>query len=247
MLAPPLSLLPDDARRRLEAIETFSDLGSGISIAMQDLEIRGAGNMLGAEQSGFMAELGYETYQKVLSQAVSELRNEEFAETFAAEVREEGRPAEGLFVEETTVESDAQAFLPETYVPGASERMILYRELSALESDEAQQAFISRLTDRFGPLPTEAEELLACATLRRKGRSIGAERIVLKAGRMVVYFVSNANSIFYRSHAFDRIIDYAMTHATTTRLDEHRGRRRMTATHISTATHALHVVDEIIG
>lgn len=245
LLAPPLAQLPDDARRRLEAIETFSDLGSGISIAMQDLEIRGAGNMLGAEQSGFMAELGYETYQKILSQAVSELRNEEFAETFAAEVREEGRSADGLFVDETNVESDAQAFLPETYVPGASERMLLYRELSAAESEEAAEAFRRRLEDRFGKLPPEADELLACAALRRKGRAIGAERIVLKAGRMVVYFVSDTHSIFYRSRAFDRIIDYAMTHPAHVRLDEQNARRRMTVSAVANAGEALALITSL--
>lgn len=247
LLAPPLSLLPDDARRRLEAIETFSDLGSGISIAMQDLEIRGAGNMLGAEQSGFMAEMGYETYQKVLAQAVAELRNEEFAETFAAEVLEEGRSTDGLFVDETNVESDAQAFLPETYVPGAAERMLLYRELSALASDEAQEAFAARLRDRFGPLPDEASELLACASLRRKGRALGAERIVVKEGRMLVYFVSDTQSVFYRSRAFDRIIDFAMSHAATVRLDERRGHRLMSVSSISTPSAARSLLDSLIG
>ena len=245
LLAPPLGLLPDDARRRLEAIETFSDLGSGISIAMQDLEIRGAGNMLGAEQSGFMAELGYETYQKVLSQAVSELRNEEFAETFAKEVREGGRRSDTLFVEETTVDSDAQAFFPETYVPGASERMLLYRELAAIESDETQQAYVNRLTDRFGKLPPEAEELLACATLRRKGRCIGAERILLKNDKMTVYFVSDTNSIFYRSQAFDRIIEFAMKNPSQVRLDEHRGLRRMTISAIPSANKALKTIEAL--
>ena len=201
--------------------------------------------MLGAEQSGFMAELGYETYQKVLSQAVSELRNEEFAETFAKEVREEGRRSDTLFVEETTVDSDAQSFFPETYVPGASERMLLYRELAAIESDETQQAYVNRLTDRFGKLPPEAEELLACATLRRKGRSIGAERILLKNDKMTVYFVSDTNSIFYRSQAFDSIIEFAMKNPSQVRLDEHRGLRRMTISDIPSANKALKTIEAL--
>ncbi|MBQ7634331.1 MAG: transcription-repair coupling factor, partial [Bacteroidaceae bacterium] len=214
---------------------------------MQDLEIRGAGNMLGAEQSGFMAEMGYETYQKVLAQAVAELRNEEFAETFAAEVLEEGRNTDGLFVDETNVESDAQAFLPETYVPGAAERMLLYRELSALASDEAQEAFAARLRDRFGPLPDEASELLACASLRRKGRALGAERIVVKEGRMLVYFVSDTQSVFYRSRAFDRIIDFAMSHAATVRLDERRGHRLMSVSGIPTPSAARSLCISLLG
>ncbi|MBP3228551.1 MAG: transcription-repair coupling factor, partial [Bacteroidaceae bacterium] len=258
LLAPPKELLPDDARRRLEAIETFSDLGSGISIAMQDLEIRGAGNMLGAEQSGFMAELGYETYQKILSQAVAELRNEEgaalpapsdantpsSAAATAPTAAEAPVFAAASFIDETTVESDRPAFYPETYVPGAGERMLLYRELGALESDAAQELYARRLRDRFGALPPEAEELLAIASLRRAGRAIAAERILLKGGRMVVYFVGNAASPFYRSAVFDRIIDYAMAHPADVRLDERAGHRRMTLARIPSAAVALQIVTQ---
>ncbi len=248
LLAPPTSLLKDDARRRLEAVATFNDLGSGISIAMQDLEIRGAGNMLGAEQSGFMAEMGYETYQKILSQAVSELRNEEeFVETFTPEDSETTPVSAHRFVDETNVETDAQAFLPETYVPGAAERMLLYRELSSTATDGAAEAFRLRLIDRFGPLPPEAEELLCCAALRRCGPQIGAERMALHNDRLIVYFVSNADSPFYHSPAFDRVIDYAMTHADEVRLEEKALRRRMAVSHVSNAKSALRIVKEILA
>ena len=167
LMAPPLSALPDDSRRRLQAIENFSDLGSGIHIAMQDLDIRGAGNLLGAEQSGFVADLGYETYQKILTEAVSELKNDEFADLFAEELtRQSDEAAGGEFAAECNVECDLHAYLPEMYVPGASERMLLYRELDGLESDEELEGFRRRLLDRF----------VAC-----RGRGVAAHRSAASA------------------------------------------------------------------
>ena len=209
LLAPPLSLLPDEARRRLQAIENYSDLGAGIHIAMQDLDIRGAGNLLGAEQSGFIADLGYETYQKILAEAVAELKNEEFAELYADEVKQGAELCGELFVEDCSVECDLHAYFPETYVPGATERMMLYRELDSLTTDEQIAAFRQQMLDRFGPLPPEGEELLRIVPLRALGRKAGAERLTLKNRRMMLYFVSNPDSAFYRSNTFGRLIDYA--------------------------------------
>lgn len=156
-----MSSLTPEAKRRLQAIENFSDLGSGIHIAMQDLDIRGAGNMLGAEQSGFIADLGYETYQKILSEAVHELKTDEFADLYAEELKADGGVISGeQFVDECQVESDLELLLPADYVTGSSERMLLYRELDGLTLDKDVDAFRSA-SNRFGPIPPETEELRA--------------------------------------------------------------------------------------
>ena len=246
LLAPPLSLLPDDARRRLQAIENYSDLGSGIHIAMQDLDIRGAGNLLGAEQSGFIADLGYETYQKILSEAVSELKNEEFADLYAEEIKQQKQLSGEFFVSESTIECDLHAYLPETYVPGASERMMLYRELDSLSNDEQINNFRKRLLDRFGALPKEAEELLRIVPLRNLARRAGADRLVLHNRQMTLYFVQNTDSPFYRSAAFTRIIEFAAASPLRCKLDESKGRRRMTITQVPNAEAALITMQRLV-
>ena len=242
LLAPPLSLLKDDARRRLQAIENFSDLGSGIHIAMQDLDIRGAGNLLGAEQSGFIADLGYETYQKILAEAVSELKNEEFAEMYADELRKQNELSGELFVDDCAVDCDLNAYFPEVYVPGSAERMLLYRELDGLTTDMEIDAFRQRMHDRFGPLPPEGEELLRIVPLRRYARRAGAERLVLKQGRMTLHFVGHTDSPFYRSAAFDRIIQYATQNFRTCVLREDNGRRRMIIQGVNSVEGGLHIL-----
>lgn len=246
LLSPPLSLLPDDARRRLQAIENYSDLGSGIHIAMQDLDIRGAGNLLGAEQSGFIADLGYETYQKILSEAVSELKNEEFADLYAEEIKQQKQLSGEFFVSECTIECDLHAYLPETYVPGASERMMLYRELDSLSNDEQITNFRKRLLDRFGELPKEAEELLRIVPLRNLARRAGADRLVLHNRQMTLYFVQNTDSPFYRSAAFTRIIEFAAASPLRCKLDESKGRRRMTITQVPNAEAALITMQRLV-
>lgn len=250
LMAPPLSLLPDDSRRRLQAIENFSDLGSGIHIAMQDLDIRGAGNLLGAEQSGFVADLGYETYQKILAEAVAELKNEEFGELFADELAQQNSAELGdSFVAECNVDCDLRAYFPETYVPGASERMLLYRELDGLATDDEITAFRKRLQDRFGALPDEAEELLRVVPLRRLGRRCGAERLVLKAGSMTLYFVANAESPFYKSQVFQRVLDFAMHPAQMRRceLGEKKGKRFLRIKQVPSVEAAVKVLDYIVS
>ena len=249
LMAPPLSLLPDDSRRRLQAIENFSDLGSGIHIAMQDLDIRGAGNLLGAEQSGFVADLGYETYQKILAEAVAELKNEEFGDLFAEELAQQNSAELGdSFVAECNVDCDLRAYFPETYVPGASERMLLYRELDGLATDDEITAFRKRLQDRFGTLPDEAEELLRVVPLRRLGRRCGAERLVLKAGSMALYFVANAESPFYKSQVFQRVLDFAMHPAQMRRceLGEKKGKRFLRIKQVPSVEAAVKVLDYIV-
>jgi transcription-repair coupling factor (superfamily II helicase) len=239
LLSPPLSSLTTDARRRLQAIENFSDLGSGIHIAMQDLDIRGAGNMLGAEQSGFIADLGYDTYQKILTEAVEELKTEEFAELYADE------PNGEQFVKETTFECDMELLLPADYVTGTSERMLLYRELDGLVQDADVAAFRSRLEDRFGALPRETEELLYIVPLRRMAAQLGAEKLILKGGRMLLYLVSNTDSLYYRSAAFGKLINYMTKYAQRCDLRDQGGRRSMVVKQVLNVEEAVAVLQEM--
>ena len=264
LLAPPLAALPVESRRRLEALEQFSDLGSGIHIAMQDLDIRGAGNLLGAEQSGFIADLGYETYVKILQQAVVELRNEE-THPQPLPVREgsgmpqggkpgnklsttlpyrEG-PGEGLYVSDCSLESDLELYFPDSYVPSDSERMLLYRELDGLSTDEQVAAYRTRLIDRFGPVPHVGEELMRVVPLRRMGKTLGCERIMLKQGRMTLYFVSRNDSPFYQSETFDRILTFVAQHARRCQLREQNGKRSMVIMDVPTVEEATQLLISI--
>ncbi|MCR5180691.1 MAG: transcription-repair coupling factor [Bacteroidaceae bacterium] len=245
LMAPPLSGLPQDARRRLQAIENFSDLGSGIHIAMQDLDIRGAGNLLGAEQSGFIADLGYETYQKILSQAVKELKNEEFRDLFADQVATGEVTSGEAFVDECLLDSDLFMSFPESFVPGSTERMLLYRELDGLETPEAIDAFRKRLTDRFGPIPDEAEELIRVVALRRLGKHFGAERIVLKNNKMRLYFLKDDNSPFFQSPAFGQCIAYGSVHVMGCRFDEVKGRRSMLIQRVESVRRACEILEDM--
>lgn len=208
LLAPPLSALSDESRRRLRAIENFSDLGSGIHIAMQDLDIRGAGNMLGAEQSGFIADLGYETYQKVLNEAVSELRETEFADLYADKQKgDDGTITGEHFVEEAAIESDLQAYLPEEYVPVSGERMSLYRELDSLTEPRQLEKFRANLKDRFGDIPEVGEELLRAMPIKWAAQRLGVEKVVLKKGKMMLY--PTDNPLYFQSKALEKLVHYA--------------------------------------
>lgn len=247
LLAPPLGTLTTEGKRRLQAIENFSDLGSGIHIAMQDLDIRGAGNLLGAEQSGFVADLGYETYQKILAEAVRELRNDEFAELYVDEIKGEGQVSGEQFVDECQVESDLELLLPGSYVTGSSERMLLYRELDTLTLDKDVKDFRARLVDRFGPVPPETEELLFIVPLRRLAARLGAEKVFLKGGRMTLFFVSNPESPFYQSQAFGKVIEYMMKYTRRCDLREQNGRRSLLVKDITNVETAVSVLQEIVA
>lgn len=247
LLAPPLSSLTPEARRRLQAIENFSDLGSGIHIAMQDLDIRGAGNMLGAEQSGFIADLGYETYQKILSEAVHELKTEEFADLYAEEVKGDGTISGEQFVEECQVESDLELLLPADYVTGSSERMLLYRELDKLTLDTEVSAFRSRLEDRFGPVPAETKELLRIVPLRRLAARLGIERVFLKGERMTLFFVNNPESPYFQSVAFGKMIDYMMRYTRRCDLRDQNGKRSMVVKDVPNVETAVSILQEIVA
>ena len=243
LLAPPLADLPVESRRRLEALEQFSDLGSGIHIAMQDLDIRGAGNLLGAEQSGFIADLGYETYVKILQQAVVELRNEEQTHPQPLPVKE--GPEEGLYISDCSLDSDLELYFPDSYVPSDSERMLLYRELDGLHTDEQLEAYRQRLVDRFGPVPHCGQELMRVVPLRRQGQRLGCEKIVLKQQRMTLFFVSNADSPFYQSKAFGRLLDFVGQNPHRCQFRESGGKRSMVISDVPSVEEAVKLLSQI--
>ena len=245
LLAPPLSALTQEARRRLEALETFSELGSGFNLSMQDLDIRGAGNLLGAEQSGFMEDLGYETYQKILNQAVTELKNDEFGEMYEQEIAGGRDIAGDEFVEDCAIESDLEMYLPDQYVPSSSERMLLYRELDNIKDDDDLQKYRSRLEDRFGPVPREGLELMQVVPLRRLGRSLGCEKIMLRQGQMRMQFVSNPMSAYYKSKAFDSVLNYIGRNPRRCNLKEVAGKRMMLVTGVPSVEEAVKVLRDI--
>ena len=249
LLSPPLSYLPHDSRTRLEALETFSDLGSGFSLAMQDLDLRGAGNLLGSEQSGFMEDLGYETYQKILKQAVQELKNEEFQELQEEqlqEAQEQGLDGDQLeFVDDCGVESDLEMFFPDLYVPGSAERMLLYRELDSIETDDELEAYRRRLEDRFGPVPHEGQELMSVVMLRRLGKRLGCEKIILKQGLMQLHLLRDHDSPYYRTSAFQGIINYATSNARRCQFKEVNGSPRIVIRDVPTVAQALTVLQSM--
>ena len=239
LLAPPLADLPADSRRRLEALENFSDLGSGINIAMQDLDIRGAGNLLGSEQSGFISDLGYETYQKILNQAMAELKNEEpeFKTVDPTVLNSTD------FVDDCALESDIEMYFPDQYVPSDSERMLLYRELDNLANrhdlDASLEAYRSRLRDRFGEIPAVAEELISVVPLRVYGKQLGIEKIMLKQGHMYLFFVSNTNSPYFQSEAFGKVLNYVSNHPRQCNFREANGKRSVVISPVPSVAEAL--------
>ena len=248
LLAPPLASLSDESRRRLQAIESFSDLGSGIQLALQDLDIRGAGNLLGAEQSGFIADLGYETYQKILKEAVRELKNDEFQNLFKEQPAEQGSTATvdaSRYVEECTVETDLDLCFPDSFVPDGSERILLYRELDSMEREQDIQRFRDRLQDRFGQIPKQADELIRLVTLRRMGRELGIEKIYLKAGRMSLFFVANPDSPYYESEAFGAILAYAAQNPMLCRLREEGTKRSLQVSDVKDIDSAIGILRAI--
>jgi len=245
LIAPPLAALNDVTRRRLQAVENFSDLGSGIHIAMQDLDIRGAGNMLGAEQSGFITDLGYETYQKILNEAVEELKENEFTELFAEEDKdEEGRISGEKFVTETNIESDIQGFFPEEYVPNSGERMSLYRELDSLTSPKQLEDYKKRLIDRFGQIPSVGESLLTVMPIKWAAQRLGIEKVVLKMGRMILYFA--LEDAYFQSRAFEKVLNYVGSHGRGCTLRDGE-RKSLLIKNVSTMEGGLSVLEAMEG
>ena len=241
LLVPPGNPLTPVARRRLQAIENFSDLGSGIHIAMQDLDIRGAGNLLGAEQSGFIADLGYEAYQKILKESVLELKTEEFAEEFD----ELAGGKEEEFVADCTIESDLELRLPPDYVPQESERISLYQQLDNMETPEQIEMFRTHLRDRFGAIPQISEELIKVVPLRMAARRLGIERLALKGGKMRVYFVGDDNKAYYQSQAFGKVLGYLQQNPMRCQIREIKGKRSILIDKVDTVSEALAILTQM--
>ena len=250
LLAPPLASLPENSRRRLQAVENFSELGSGLNIAMQDLDIRGAGNMLGAEQSGFIADLGYETYQKVLAEAVSELKTTEFADLWAEKEKEKESDTEHKidfnidFVSECNIETDIPAFFTERYIPSSGERMALYRELDAITDDKKLDEYRTRLLDRFGAVPPEGEELLRVVPLKRVACHLGICRLILKKKTMVCYLVEDNDSPYYKSTAFGKLLNFATANFRRCQLNDNV-KRSIRIDNVPTIREALNILEGI--
>lgn len=243
LLVPPGMPLTPVARRRLQAIESFSDLGSGIHIAMQDLDIRGAGNLLGAEQSGFIADLGYEAYQQILRETVTELKNEEFSDTFTDITGQENAE----FVNDVTVESDLELRLPPEYVPQENERIMLYRELDNMERPEQVEEFRAHLRDRFGAIPDVSEELIKVVPLRMAARRLGMERIVLKKNEMRIFFVNEENKAYYMSPAFDRVMKYVQNNFRNTHLKKSGEKNLLVVDDVTSVAAALSILESMLG
>ena len=244
LLSPPDELLSSDARRRLRAIEEFSDLGSGFNIAMQDLDIRGAGNLLGAEQSGFIADIGFETYQKIMNEAVAELRAEGLHVSGLSDGEQEV-VEQMRFIDDAHIDIEVEAALPDAYVSQQAERLKLYRELDSTKDEEALQAFESRLADRFGPLPRAAKELLNVVRLRWEAIRLGMERVKVKNGLMIVHFVGEENSPFYKSEAFMTLLQRVTQRPDRFVLKQHNNRLAMTVRNVKDVEDAYKTLQQL--
>jgi transcription-repair coupling factor (superfamily II helicase) len=242
LLAPPATVLTSEARQRLKAIEEFSDLGSGFNIAMRDLDIRGAGNMLGGEQSGFISEIGYEMYHKILDEAIQELKETEFSDLFSEEIKEKRK-----FVQDCQIDTDLEIRLPSDYVNSVTERLQLYKEIDSLVGEEQLVAYEAQLRDRFGPLPKPASELLNTIRLRWLAEELGFEKIQLKNSRFFGNFVTNQQSPFYQSIAFMRMIRYVQKHPNRCRLKEEKDKLSITIQSVPGVDDANAVLREILA
>ena len=242
MLIPSYSVLTDEAQKRLKAIEEFSTIGSGLNIAMRDLDIRGAGNILGAEQSGFISDIGYDMYHKILNEAIEELKETDFKELFQQEVEDNKE-----YVRECVIETDLEVLLPDDYVTSVSERLLLYKELNDLTTDQELDRYRERLIDRFGPIPTATQELIKTITMRRMAKEFGIEKIVLTQNKLALFFVSNQENPFYHSLNFSKMIRCAQDHPQTMHLREAKGRLSLLCDGVSSIQQAIEKIGELMG
>ena len=247
LLAPPLSSLTPEARRRLKAIEEFSDLGSGLNIALQDLDIRGAGNLLGSEQSGFIADIGFEVYNRILQEAIQELKETEYPDLFKDSMEEEKIGKSLYFVEECQIDTDLELLFPDEYISNNTERLNLYRELDNIETEEKLLEFQKQLEDRFGKLPESSVELLMIVRLRWIARTLGIEKIVLRKGVMIDYFVANQESKFYKSDTFANILSFVQKHQSLFKLKESNNKLNLTVNTISSVYDAIKILNKIVA
>tara|TARA_B100000683_G_C12505210_1_gene558906 strand:- start:3117 stop:5756 length:2640 start_codon:yes stop_codon:yes gene_type:complete len=242
LMAPPLSALPSESRKRLQALEQFSDLGSGVQIAMRDLDIRGAGDLLGAEQSGFISDIGFEMYQRILADAVKELKEDQFKEFF-----EEERRQTGNYVEETVLETDLTLLIPDSYVSDIPERIALYRKLDGIDSESELEGFKVMLEDRFGLVPKETEELLQTIRLRWLSRVLGMEKVILKSEVLIASFVSEEDSPYFQGPMFARVLNYLKENTKDTSMYQRNGALRLKITGVQSVKHALGIFEDMAG
>src|SRR5690606_22603913 len=240
LLSPPLSTLTNEARKRLSAIEEFSDLGSGFNVAMRDLDIRGSGNLLGAEQSGIIAEIGFEMYHKILDEAIQELKDDEFKNLFADE---KPRP----YVSFTHIDTDLEVMIPDEYVTSISERYNLYTEISHIENEGELEALRLKMTDRFGSIPQQVDALFNILRLQWLGKRIGFEKISFKKEILRGYFISNQQSAYYETPQFGRVISFVQAHPRICNLKEVKNSLRLAIEHISSVDMAIEILQEIAG
>lgn len=242
LMVPSFSVLTEEAQKRLRAIEEFSTIGSGLNIAMRDLDIRGAGNILGAEQSGFISDIGYDMYHKILNEAIDELKETEFKELFQQEAEEKQE-----YVRECVIETDLEVLLPDSYVTSVSERLLLYKELNDLSTEEELDQYRERLTDRFGAIPKPTQELIKTITMRRMAKEFGIEKLVLKQQKLVCHFSANQDNPFYKSRNFQRMIIYAQNHPTEVHLRETHERLTLVCDNIVSIGDAIERIEEMVG
>jgi transcription-repair coupling factor (superfamily II helicase) len=235
-MVPPLVSITDDARRRLKAIESFSDLGSGFNIAMQDLDIRGAGNLLGAEQSGFITDMGFETYQKILAEAMEELGVETGITT---------RNTNESFVSDCTIETDQLALIPDTYIDMTAEKIRIYKELDSLTSDKEMDQLRKRLEDRFGLMPEELKRLFDIVRIRQLGQKLGFEKIIIKNGVLIAFFISNPLSQYYRTDRFSKILENVSLNPKLFELKQNDNRLRVFARNVDGIAKAYSILKKL--
>ena len=243
IFAPPVTVLSQEARRRLKAVEEFSTLGSGFNIALQDLDIRGAGNLLGAEQSGFIADIGFDTYNRILDEAIAELKETEFRDLY----QETGTAAadESRFITDCHIDTDLELLFPDHYVSSISERVELYRKLDAIRDEKELASFREMLQDRFGDLPSPSEELLKVVQLRWLAQRTGVEKIVLKKNVLITYFVSNPESPFYRSEKFREVIRNIQANPGIFRLREDQEKLSLRSDHVDSVEAAYQIIQRL--
>jgi transcription-repair coupling factor (superfamily II helicase) len=239
LLSPPLSTLTPEARKRLTSIEEFAELGSGFNIAMRDLDIRGAGNILGAEQSGFISEIGYEMYQKILDEALTELKESEFKELYSKE-----KPNE-VVVRDCQLETDLELLIPDHYISSINERLNLYKELDNIEAEEELESFAKKLKDRFGPLPEETKDLIQSMRLRWMAKKLGFEKLTLKFGRMTGTFTGNHDSLYFQTEAFGKVLQFIKTNPKASTMQQKKEKLTMRFDHVRKVSRGIDILNAI--
>jgi transcription-repair coupling factor (superfamily II helicase) len=248
LLTPPLTFVTPEAKRRLKAIEEFSDLGSGFSLALQDLDIRGAGNLLGVEQSGFIADIGFETYNHILNEAIHELKENEYKELFSKETDQVIiTEIPDVFVNDCQIDTDLELLFPDDYISNISERIHLYRQLDNIETEVELKRYENQLEDRFGPLPESTRELLVVVRLRWIAVKLGFERIVLKSQKLIGYFVSNQDSLYYQSEIFSKILAFVQKKPALFSMKEINNKLTLTIQNINSITEAENFLKTILN